>query len=387
MSQATNKKGAPTQQAANAYAAQMKASRVAPHTWQDFKKPTPVQIYNGGGEVEAFRSLNSTKYPQRPLPLDDRDSEFAMIQDLREGVRRIQGEEGELQIIQGESPYITSARPLPIQDWELQYMKDKAANEDYAAYRQWLSNKYDLNDMATRAWFKQIAPEYFTEKRELLKELMDRHAKYSLLRLAGPENEEDLRFEYAVETGRIPIPKGPFYNPLEWATNEVGESLTVDGFMQNVATANQKAYQYGMFNPVKPRTAEQGAMAGNSLNPQDLVGAPQTRSYGFSGQYVPTDYNWRTQYTGQHLTGGRSLAGNAAIQERRMMNSENGGLPAGYNTNGTPINPVAYYNARTQAYHPTPASYNFPTKRLWNWTAAALPGGGAPLAPPLPEEE
>lgn len=364
MSQATNKKGAPTQQAANAYAAQMKASRVAPHTWQDFKKPNPVQILNAGGEIEAFRALNTTKYPQRPLPLDDRDSEFAMIQDLRGPLPPEEG--GEI------APYISAARPLPIQDWELQYMKDKAANEDYAAYRQWLSNKYDLNDMATRAWFKQIAPEYFSEKRELLKELMDRHAKYSLLRLAGPENEEDLRFEYAVETGRIPIPKGPFYNPLEWATNEVGESPTMEGFLTNVAVANEKAYQYGMFNPVKPRTAEQAGMIGNSINPQDLVGAPQTRSYGFSGQYVPTDYNWRTQYTGQNLTGGRSVVGNAAIQHRRMLNSENGGVPAGYDAAGRPINPLGYYNAATQGYHAPPASYRFPNKRLWNWTAQPL---------------
>lgn len=367
--QATNKKGAPTQQAANAYAAQMKASRVAPHTWQDFKRPTQTDVMNAGTAIEAFRSLNSTKYPQRPLPLDDRDTDFAMIQDLRGPLPGQEDVEGLAAI----APYITSARPLPIQDWELQYMKDKAANEDYAAYRQWLSNKYDLNDMATRAWFKQIAPEYFTEKRELLKELMDRHAKYSLLRLAGPENEEDLRFEYAVETGRIPIPKGPFYNPLEWATNEVGESATIDGFLENVAEANAKAYQYGMFSPLKPRTAEQAGMPGNMLNSQDIVGATNVRSYGFAGQTVPTNYNWASGYTGQNLLGHRNAEANLAIQAQRNLANRNGGYAGSYEASGVARNPPRMYQAATEAYHAPPARYNFPNRRLWNWRNAVVP--------------
>lgn len=360
--QATNKKGAPTQQAANSFAAQMKASRVAPISWQDYKEPNAREIAEAGGSTEkAFKALNSTRYPQRPLPLDDRDSQVAMLRDLADQAVK--------------DNLITPARPLPVQDWELQYMKDKAANEDYAAYRQWLSNKYDLNDMATRAWFKQIAPEYFTEKRELLKEMMDRHAKYSLLRMAGPENEEDLRFEYAVETGRIPIPKGPFYNPLEWVVNEmegmgVGAPSTMVGFLENVSKLNRKAYEYGMFNPVKPRTAEQSGMPGNILNPQDLVGAPQLRSYGFAGQYVPTNYNWHSGYGGENLLGNRSATANEELDTYRMSTMRNGGYEADYQNNGRFTSPITSYNAKDQTYRITPNTYHFPNKRLWNWNAA-----------------
>lgn len=372
--QATNKKGAPTQQAANSFAAQMKASRVAPISWQDYKVPNATQIMEAPGnnqgqrEWNAFKAMNTTRYPQRPLPLDDRDSDVAILSDLAPE----QPAGNNLR----DPVLFSSARPYPVQDWEIQYMRDKAANEDYAAYRQWLGDKYDLTDMATRAWFKQIAPEYFTEKRELLKEMMDRHAKYSLLRMAGPENEEDLRFEYAVETGRIPIPKGPFYNPLEWTINEMGGEHPTDAvqFMNRVSELNAKAYQYGMFNPVKPRTAEQGAMPANRLNPQDIVGAPQSRSYGFPGQTVPTNYDWNTQYNGENLTGNRNAATEALIQANRTVSLVNGGIGARYNNAGRAQNPGDMYQARTQTYQPPPAGYRFPNKRLWDW------GNRAPLA-------
>jgi hypothetical protein len=192
--------------------------------------------------------------------------------------------------------------------------------------------------------------------------------------MAGPENEEDLRFEYAVETGRIPIPKGPFYNPLEWAVNEMegmgeGAPTTIDGFMGNVSKLNKKAYEYGMFNPVKPRTAEQSGMPANSFNPQDIVGAPQLRSYGFAGQYVPTNYNWYSGYGGENLLGNRSAVANGELDTRRMANIQNGGYVAEYRDSGKTINPDNTYNAKDQGYRATPATYQFPNKRLWNWTA------------------
>jgi hypothetical protein len=356
--QATNKKGAPTQQAANAFAAQMKASRVAPHTWQDFRDPNAAELANATSDIEAFLSVNSTRYPQRPIPLDDRDSDVAMIKDLATGNNKM----------------ITAARPYPIQDWELEYMKSKAAAEDYAAYQQWLSNKYDLNDMATRAWFKQIAPEYFSQKRELLKELMDRHAKYSYLRMAGPENEEDLRFEYAVETGRIPIPKGPFYNPIEWAKADVANqdlpngvlANTLAGFKAQVVAHNKAAYQYGLFNPVKPRNPQQSANTANINNPQDIMGNYSVQSYGFPGQNVPQDYNWSIQYNGANLTGGRDAGVFDLIAAKQTGATQNGGFGIVYNpATGKPIKPAQTYDVANHNYGNVPDQYQPPNTRLW----------------------
>lgn len=346
--QATNKKGAPTQQSADSFASQMKASRVAPYGWQNLKTVA--------GSIPGTLAVNSTSYPERPLPLDDRDSDVAMLHDLAH------------QGANNAPALITAARPLPIQDWELQYMKDKAAAEDYAAYQQWLSNKYDLNDMATRAWFKQIAPEYFSKKRELLKELMDRHAKYSYLRMAGPENEEDLRFEYAVETGRIPIPKGPFYNPMEWLMNEVPgtrAAQNLDAFMTAVGTHNKGVYQYGLFNPVKPRTATQAGFPGSKENPQDIVGATQLNSYGFVGQTPPVDYNWVNTYGGSNLYNNRDAQAIDRVVAHQQLTTARGGYTPTISVATGAMETGSQYVPANHTYQQNAVQYGYPSKRSW----------------------
>jgi len=375
--QATNKKGAPTQQSADSFASQMKASRVAPHAWQSLKT---------GGNMAETLAINSTSYPERPLPLDDRDSDVAMLNDLAHASQDAAG--GNV-----VPAMISSARPYPIQDWELNYMKSKAAAEDYAAYQQWLGNKYNLNDMATRAWFKQIAPEYFTKKRELLKELMDRHAKYSYLRMAGPENEEDLRFEYAVETGRIPIPKGPFYNPMEWLMNDVpdargkaNDAVGVAAFITEVQKFNRVGYEYGLFNPVKPRTATQAGFPGSKENPQDIVGATDKNSYGFAGQTPPADYSWSNAYGGSTLFNNRNTRGEIAItNQQRATTDLRGYTPAISNATGQMESGYGYHpvghgyqnanviqnNAGNANYNPAQLgnvaspNYGYPNNRRW----------------------
>jgi len=372
MSQATNKKGAPTQQAANQYAAQMKASRVAPHAYTGYRVPNALELSRANNDTgTAFYGVNSTQYPTRPFALDDRDSEVAMLRDLT--LPTVDPNNNNV----GQPPFISDARPLPIQDWELQYMKDKAAQEDYAAYNQWLEQRYDLNDMATRAWFKQIAPDFFTSRRELLKEMIDRHAKYSYLRFAGPESEEDLRFEYAVETGRIPIPQGPFYDPIEMMKNDAREAVPNTNFniqdgagvarvLNYVGEINKKAYQYGMFNPVKPRTAEQSGNASNPLNVFDIVGNPTRKFYGFVGAKVPVNYNWNQQYAGQDLTGSRSTAAQTEVTMRAMNASTNGGLPPPTTTGVLP-SPPNLYNASQGTYVGTPRTYKpISNPRYWN---------------------
>lgn len=375
---ATNKKGAPTQQAANQFASQAEASRVAPTVYTGFRKPTASEVADAGSYQQAFYGINSTQYPTRPFALDSRDSDVAMLRDLTHGVNN-------------EAPLISDARPYPVQDWELEYMKSKAAQEDYAAYNQWLEQRYDLNDMATRAWFKQIAPDFFTSRRQLLKEMIDRHAKYSYLRFAGPESEEDLRFEYMVETGRMPIPKGPFYDPIQMMKNEVGtpgnyaganlnvnqqvyganningwevpSDLGADRVLDHIGAYNKKGYQYGLFNPVKPRTAEQSGNAANLVNQFDIVGDPSKQSYSFPGAAVPTNYNWNTQYNGQNLFGHRDVAAQGRVNKKAAAHSQKGGYVNAF-TGGI-------LQAATEMYEPSSGAYT-----------NATPPGYAPISNP-----
>lgn len=359
---ATNSKGAPTLESAKAYMKQVENSRVAPYTFQDYRLPNNAELAAAGGGADdhgpAFKQVNSMRYPQRPLPfMPEKDTEIALINDLTSAG----GHDGSI------PPYISAARPLPVQDWELEYFKSKAAAEDYAAYQNWLSMRYDLNDMATRAWFKQIAPEYFSQKRELLKELMDRHAKYSLLRLAGPESEEDLRFEYLVETGRIPIPKGPFFDPYVWAENEIPSFVVNDNTsvgneerMKAISEYNAKNYKYGLFNPFKPVSAAEAGWPSNINNPSDIVGVQDSNYYGPLGTDSGSSRSWNVVYGGKNLIDGRNPAVTKVINERNAQKVSNGGV-AGVSLSDRSAGKV--FNGTTWT-KPTNASQG-PFNRFW----------------------
>lgn len=297
-------KGAPTIQKTVQFQNQMKEARSTPVAFTDFREPTPLEKQQVRGmmglgadeaEVEkwAFKMVNSNKYPSRPVPTDDRSTDWKIRQDLV------------------AANMITSARPMPFTEGEIEYIKDRSAAEEYAAYQSWLAQRYDLNDVATRALFKQIAPSYFTSRKEVLKELMDNHAKYAYLVMSGPDSEADLQFQYEVETGKRAIAKGPFYDPIEWAGNEIGWNQrpamekTPDQFKRDLQDYNKHAYEYGMFNPMKPQTPSEAGWTQNPVNASSIVGNPNARFYGFPGQSVPTDHDWGTQYGGVLIDGHR----------------------------------------------------------------------------------
>lgn len=298
-------KGAPTIQKTVQFQNQMKDARSTPYAFTDFREPTPLEkdqirgmgVPDADVEKVAWQLVNSNKYPSRPVPTDDRATDWKIRQDLV------------------AARMITDARPLPFTQGEIEYIKDRSAAEEYAAYQSWLAQRYDLNDVATRALFKQIAPSYFTSRKEVLKELMDNHAKYAYLVMSGPDSEADLQFQYEVETGKRAIAKGPFYDPVEWATNEIGTAPGTAEFKRDLQAYNAQAYEYGMFNPMKPQTPSEAAWTQNPLNESALQGNPNARFYGFPGQSVPTDHDWGVQYGGRDLINLRN-AGKESSNDR-----------------------------------------------------------------------
>lgn len=289
-------KGAPTLETTKKFQQYTKDSRSSPIYFTDVKPLNDVEkLVNGEGveQNKAFRLKNSTTYPSRPIATDDRATRWAMIQDLK-------------------GDQITSARPMPFTDADLQYLMDRESAEEYAAYEAWLGNRYNLNDPATKAIFKGMVPRYFERRKEILEEQMKDHARYARLVQTGPENEDDLMFQWTVETGRRTVPIGPFYDPFQWMMNTLyadkpAEAVdpakaTESNVFAKIATHNASAYKYGMFNPFKPTTPANAGYLPNPYNPTDIVGNPSVRQYGFPGAGVPTSDNWKIAYGGKDLT-------------------------------------------------------------------------------------
>ena len=254
----------------------------------------------------SMRAKNSNKFPIRPLPKDPYDTDWEMKKELSNAA----GPDG---------PLISPSRPMPFTDRDMDYMKRKRADEEFAAYESWLSNRFDLNDPAEVQLFKKIAPSYFARREALINEQIDLTSKYAKLKLFGPESEEDLQVEYMVETGRTQLPKGPIWDPWTWMANQAGVSqaeLDNDAagsgrtVFNKLMKYNQATYQAGLFSPLKALSLQSpGPWGLNPYNRQDITGDPVDRAIGPPGAIVPVNTSWVSNYGGARLTGNRQRGG------------------------------------------------------------------------------
>jgi hypothetical protein len=269
--------GKPSKQETKAFGAKAKASRTEPYMWGTLAE---------GATLEETKMLNSNRYPYRPLPSDDFDTEWMIRQ----------------QIAQPGSEMVSDARPLPWTEKEIQYLKDKRDAEEYAAYVDWIGHRFPMNDPANQRLMKEIVPSYFATRKALLQEQINLQAKAAQLRLLGPENEADLQLQYMIETGRIQIPQGPFHEPLEWAQNEMGGRPADNAqFFAGLNQQNARAYEKGLFNPFKLLTYKNAPWAPNALNMADIKGDPRVRALGPAGAIQPQNYNYGQMYRGETL--------------------------------------------------------------------------------------
>lgn len=270
--------GAPTVQETVSFGDKVRNSIKSPYMWGSVAP---------GQSKEETRLINSNLYPYRPLPSDKFDTEWAIRQDLA----------------QPDSGMISASRPMPWTEHEINYLKKKRDAEEYATFQDWISHKFPMNDPANREILKRIVPSYFSTRAAVLNEQIDVTAKYAKLRLTGPENEDDLMFQYLVESGRISLPQGPLWDPMSWMERQynIPSNASDEEFMNKIAKGNSKAYEKGIFNPFRPATPAQDPRAANIWNMADIVGDNRLSWRGPYGTIQPTDGNWVTQYKGNDL--------------------------------------------------------------------------------------
>lgn len=303
--------GAPSQQSASQFGAQMKNSRTLPYAWGSMAE---------GGTLPETKLINSNLYPARFIPSDDFDSEWMIRQQLSEDPA---------------ANLITPSRPMPWTEKEISYLKRRRDAEEYAAYNDWLIKKFPLNDPANREILKRTVPRYFEDRKQVLQEQINLSAKYANLRLFGPENEDDLKLQYAVETGRVHLPQGPFHDPIKWFENEAHARVLGTANQQQFLGANEvmnrQAYNKGLFNPFSFLTWKNAPWGPNALNMADGVGDRRARNLGPAGTNVPTNENYATQYAGADLGAEqREIVwadnGSRNIAENRAVNAANPGV-------------------------------------------------------------
>ena len=244
--------------------------------------------------LENYNPYNpkQNEFPIKPIRKDPYDTDYLIKKELTD--------------VKGG---ISAARPLPYTERDIDYIKRKRDDEEYAAYSAWLGTLFDLTDPAQVALFKQIAPSYFTRREEVINEAIDMTSKYAKLRLFGAQTEEDLKFQWQVETGRVILPSGPIWDPLTWIENTaIQQGVAQKGEDQAVVMAawNQYVYEKGMFSPFRVLPQLLGGWGANKLNRTDIYG--DKKSGRFAGPWKmnqPNSINYAQNYATNNPGQGR----------------------------------------------------------------------------------
>lgn len=133
------------------------------------------------------------------------------------------------------APGYTRFGKLEAKDSDFKWYQKKQAMADKADFQAWFAKNFDLMSPAQKAWAKEKYPEFYAERKKLLKKQAKNVFKLANLKLHGIEDMDDLKTTYLAETGRLDL--GPLQNLMN-PEQGVGD-----------AAIQQKKFQRGLANP------------------------------------------------------------------------------------------------------------------------------------------
>lgn len=122
-------------------------------------------------------------------------------------------------------------------DEDFKWYQRKQAAAEKADFQRWFAANFDLMSPAQKAWAKEKYPEFYAERKKLLKAQTKNAFRLANLKLHGIEDMDDLKTSYLAETGRLDV--GPLVNLMNPETASDA----------NMAATQQKKFVRGLANP------------------------------------------------------------------------------------------------------------------------------------------
>lgn len=164
---------------------------------------------------------------------------------------------------------------VPFERSDAEFLLRKRDAQEKAEFDAWTMQKFDVNDPAQNLMLQNIAPELFQRREEVIDSTQALVSAYAKLRLRGAKSLSDLELEWLIETGRLTLPQGPIWNPIQWRERQ-GHAAGLDD-----AAFNAQRYRFGLFSPIRWITRDKAGWKPNALNPADIRGDPDRK-------YTPT---------------------------------------------------------------------------------------------------
>lgn len=96
---------------------------------------------------------------------------------------------------------------------DFKWLQKKQAAAETAAFQAWFAKNFDLMSPADKARAKELYPEFYAQRKKLLKQQTKNLMRLAKLKLEGIQNKDDLITSYLAETGRLDM--GPLNHILK----------------------------------------------------------------------------------------------------------------------------------------------------------------------------
>jgi hypothetical protein len=107
-------------------------------------------------------------------------------------------------------PGYTRFGKLEARDEDFEWYQRKAAAVEAANFQAWFAKEFDLMSPADKKRAKELYPEFYAQRMELLRTQVENAFRLSKLKVEGVQNMDDLLTQYMAENGRLDM--GPLQN-------------------------------------------------------------------------------------------------------------------------------------------------------------------------------
>lgn len=200
---------------------------------QDRFEPAQVNLAPNAGALPNRMAATA------PRSANTMDEQFPTA-DLKADDERDKIMEAKLALQTPGQPGYTPFGKLEAKDADFEWLQKKQAAVEEANFQLWFAKEYDRMSPAEKKRAKELYPDFYRQRKKLLKKQAKNLIRLAQIKLEGVESFDDLRLQYMAETGRLDV--GPLENLLhpEGAVGGVGR-----------AEQQERKFQRGLMNPFR----------------------------------------------------------------------------------------------------------------------------------------
>jgi hypothetical protein len=174
------------------------------HAKQDKMAPEQVNMRDVTGRPKELAATA----PREAGVMDEQfPTDSLLAKDARDRVT-----EAKLQLQTPGQVGYTPFGKLEAKDSDFEWYQRKAAAVEVANFQAWFAKEFDRMSPADKKRAKELYPEFYRQRKKLLKQQTKNLFELARLKLEGVQDMDDLKTQYMAESGRLDL--GPLQNLL-----------------------------------------------------------------------------------------------------------------------------------------------------------------------------